>query len=92
VRSGHELLAHLDPWEWDYWQASYRLDTFGQDWQVGSMVAAEIINSVQALAAGNADDLKPIPRDAFTPYFDPTEVEQRELDESVEGLESLQGL
>lgn len=91
VRSGHALLGELEPWEWNYWQASFQLDPAFQDWEIGSMIAANLWNVAASMAPRPEGEEAPpeMPLDAFVPY---RKHESTEIDDAVEGLNSLRGL
>lgn len=94
-RSGDELLANIEPWEWGRLKASYKLDPYGDDWDRTSLSTAEIINAIMAVARGfsgdKSQDVEPLPPDAFVPWRHEGEREEA-LDEALEGLESLREL
>lgn len=94
-RSGDELLANIEPWEWGRLKASYKLDPYGDDWDRTSLSTAEIINAIMAVARGlggdKSRDCEPLPSDAFVPWRH-SEEREADVDEALEGLEALRGL
>jgi hypothetical protein len=95
-RTGHELLADLEPWEWDYWCLSEKLDPNGGLTELASLIASQIMNSINGVAAGfGGQELKEeqmLPLDAFVPGRKHRDYAGEQFKKSVKSLEGLRGL
>lgn len=89
-------MEELRPEEWAYWQASYRCDPWGDDWERTSVNTVELINSLQMLAhglgGGKGDVPKPIPGDALVPFRVHVDEELQDALLAVDALEGMRGL
>lgn len=89
-------MAELDPEEWAYWQASYRCDPWGDDWERTSTTTVELINAMNCLAhamgGGKGEPPAPIPYDALVPFRERKDEELEESLQAVSVLEDQRGL
>lgn len=96
-KSGHEALAELTPDELNFWMASYKLDTWGGEYERHSQQTAILFNAIRILekVMGGRDinDESPLMReDDLIPHRKRKKESLTELQQGVAGLDDIVGL
>lgn len=71
------MLDDIEPWQFDEWQALYRLEPWGDDWVQTARLIAAIENSAGANPPTNPADIVPTAENAAK--FATNEIDDRQL-------------